>query len=408
MSAVANAAPSKGEGAGASNAPVLSGIRVVEIASGVAGPMACCRLGDLGADVVKLEWGAGDWMRGCPPFLRDNEGAAFFALNRGKRAAYLGESADARPELVRALVARADVLVTDESADGLRLLGVDGVADDVCAWHPRLLVAQISGLGREGPLAGKPASELTAQAMAGYTRYVGAREAPPVRLGADVAGCATAIFTVQAILAALIARRRTGRGQRIDLSLLNSLLSMKTVHLAAQGDPDAFEGPRVGGAYDPPERGWATADKPITFAFGGAVGAEGRPGWVQFVQSVGLSRLLEDPRFDRTGRNTTGLGPRARELKSEYESEFRKRSAADVVAKVREFGGFASAYLTHEELLREPQVRALSIVDDVACGDGTMRALAFPLKLSASKPTVRGRAPGLGEHTHEIAAELGL
>ena len=141
---------------------------------------------------------------------------------------------------------------------------------------------------------------------------------------------------------------------------------MKTVHLAAQSDPDAYEGPRVGGAYDPPERGWSTADKAITFAFGGAVGAEGRPGWIRFVEAVGLSRLLDDPRFDKTGRLTTGLGPKARELKAEYEAEFVKRPAAEVVAKVREFGGFASAYLTHDELLSEPQVRAMDIVRDVA------------------------------------------
>ena len=112
--------------------------------------------------------------------------------------------------------------------------------------------------------------------MAGYTRYVGTGGQPAVRLGANVAGCATGIFAAQAVLAALYARRTSQRGQRVDLSLLNSLLAMKTVHLAAQSDPDASEGPRVGGAYDPPERGWKTRDKPITFAFGGAVGAEGR------------------------------------------------------------------------------------------------------------------------------------
>jgi crotonobetainyl-CoA:carnitine CoA-transferase CaiB-like acyl-CoA transferase len=382
---------------------MLQDVRVVEVASGVAGPLAGCRLGDLGADVVKVEWGPGDWMRGCPPFLPNGMSSAFFALNRGKRGVHLDAETRTNADLLRRLVEAADILITDQSSEELRALGLDGVDADVCTWNPRLIVAQISALGKRGPLTDKPGSELGAQAMAGYTRYVGTAGEPSVRLGADVAGCATAIFATQAILAALFARRRSGRGQRVDLSLLNSLLSMKTVHLAAQSDPDAFEGPRVGGAYDPPERGWATADTPITFAFGGAVGAEGRPGWAQFVEAMGLSRMLDDARFDKTGRLTTGLGPKARELKSEYETGFTDHPAAHVVAKVREFGGFASAYLTHEELLREPQVDALGIVRDVPTHDAEVPALDFPVKFSATATRMRGRAPRLGEHTREVA-----
>jgi crotonobetainyl-CoA:carnitine CoA-transferase CaiB-like acyl-CoA transferase len=244
--------------------------------------------------------------------------------------------------------------------------------------------------------------------MAGYTRYLGTRDKAAVRLGADVAGCSTAIFATQAILAALLARGQDGKGQRIDLSLLNSLLSMKTVHLAAQSDPDAFEGPRVGGAYDPPERGWRTADAPITFAFGGAVGSEGRPGWTQFVEALGLARMLDDARFDKTGRLTTGLGPKARELKGEYEAEFVHHSAEEVVALVRKFGGFASAYLSHDQLLEEPQVRAFDIVRKVPQGAGTIRILDFPVQFSESRTVPHGHAPALGEHNKDIARELGI
>jgi crotonobetainyl-CoA:carnitine CoA-transferase CaiB-like acyl-CoA transferase len=388
-----------------SGAPVLANIRVVEIASGVAGPMAGCRLGDLGASVVKVESGDGDWTRGAPPFLRDGASAAYAALNRGKRSVRIGDDAEADRALTRALVERADVLITDRDAAALAQMGLGGVDDDVCAWHPQLVVAQISDVGRRGPQAGKPVSEVGAQAMAGYTRWLGTTGEPAVRLGADVAGCSTAIFTTQAVLAALLARRTGGRGQRVELSLLNSLLSMKTVHLAAQSDPDAYEGPRVGGAYDPPERGWKTADVPITFAFGGAVGAEGKAGWAQFVEAIGLSRMLDDPRFDKTGRNTTGLGSRARELKSEYEQEFVRHASQEIVGKVRELGGFASAYLTHEQLFREPQFQALDIVRSVGPG---VRALAFPVRMGASPTQLGGLAPALGEHTGEIARELGL
>jgi formyl-CoA transferase len=397
----------QGEASGAPGPLPLAGIRIVELATGVAGPLAACRLADLGASVTKVEWGEGDWMRGCPPFLADGTGSVFFALNRGKRGVRIDPQVERDRAALRALVEGADVLVTDRATAELAAFGLDGVDDDACPWHRDLIVAQISALGRRGPLAGKPGSELTAQAMAGYTRYVGAGGQPAVRLGADVAGCATGIFAAQAVLAALYARQGGGAGQRVDLSLLNSLLSMKTVHLAAQSDPDAFEGPRVGGAYDAPERGWKTSDKPITFAFGGAVGAEGRPGWTQFVAAMGLSRMLDDPRYDKNGRLTTGLGPKARELKPEYEAGFARFGADEVVARVREFGGFASAYLTHDELMREPQVAALHIVRELAQRGEAVRALDYPVKFGASPTELRGNAPALGEHNGEVIHERG-
>jgi crotonobetainyl-CoA:carnitine CoA-transferase CaiB-like acyl-CoA transferase len=389
---------------------LTEGLRVIELASGVAGPMAACRLGDLGADVIKVEVGEGDWMRDCPPMLADGTSAAWFALNRGKRSLHIetgeGEATGQGLATLHGLLERADVLITDLSSAQLAALGLEGVAAARCDWNPRLIVASVSALGALGPLANKPGSELCAQAMAGYTRYLGVHGEPAVRLGADVGACGTAIFATQAVLAALFWRARSGQGQRVDLSLLNSLLSMKTVHLAAQSDPDIFEGPRVGGAYDPPERGWRTADAPVTFAFGGSVGAEGRPGWTQFVKTVGLSRLLDDPRFDKNGRRTTGLGPKAREFKSEYEAGFAVRPAAEVVARVREFGGLASAYLSHEDLLVEPQMRALEVVRNVPSRGGSIRALRFPVSFSAVEIALKGDAPAKGEHSRALALEL--
>jgi len=388
------------------NAPLLKSIRILELASGVAGPMAACRLADLGAEVVKVETGTGDWTRACPPFLDDEVGHMFFALNRGKQSIRLEDDMSRNRKILRQLVERSDVLITDLTTSQLEALGLGGVDDGQCPWQTRLIVAQISAYGKQGPLIDKAGSELAAQAMAGYTRYVGVGGQPAVRLGADVAGCGTAVFTVQAILAAIYWRQRSGQGQRIDLSLLNSLLSMKTVHLAAQSDPDSFEGPRVGGAYDPPERGWATQDKPITFAFGGAVGEQGRPGWTQFVEAVGLPHMLDDPRYDKNGRLTTGLGPKARAFKSEYEVAFKSLPASHVVDKVRQFGGFASAYLTHSELMQEPQVAALGIMQTVSGNGNTAQVLDFPARFSSLQPSVHGGAPTLGQHTHLLVEML--
>ncbi len=369
--------------------PVLQGLRVIELASGVAGPLASCRLGDLGAHVTKIESIPGDWMRLCPPDIATGASSAFFALNRGKQGLSLDCAQDTDRTTLKALLAEADVCITDWSDSELRQWGLDGVDAPICPWNTRLIVARLSPWGRSGPLKDAPGSELTAQAMAGYTRYLGRHGEPAVRLGADVASCATGIFTLQAILAALFERQNSGTGQAVELSLLNSLLSMKTVHLAAQSDPDKFEGPRVGGAYDPPERGWATRDKPITFAFGGAVGEQGRAGWVDFVKELGLTHMLDDPRYDKNGRMTTGLGPLARTLKPEYEKAFVLHDSEEVVAAVRRHGGFASAYMQLESLRTEPQALALGVFVDAAQAGQHCAVLNYPAHFSELTTTIR-------------------
>src|SRR3546814_15792435 len=126
---------------------------------------------------------------------------------------------------------------------------------------------------------------------------------------------------------------------------------MKTVHLAAQSDPEAWGVPRLGGANDPPERGLQTSDRPITFSFGGSIGAKGRPGWVQFVEEIGLEHLLDDERFDKNGRDSTGLGTKARTLKAEYESRFRALPAKKVVEVVRKHAGIAGEFTRHADVL---------------------------------------------------------
>jgi crotonobetainyl-CoA:carnitine CoA-transferase CaiB-like acyl-CoA transferase len=165
----------------------------------------------------------------------------------------------------------------------------------------------------------------------------------------------------------------------------------------------------VGGPAYPPEHGWKTADRPITFSFGGSVGAEGRPGWVQFVEALGLNQLLDDPRFDKTGRNSTGLGPQATELRPEYERRFRDFPADHVVDKAREFKGTGAVFQRHEEVLSHPQTQALELVRTLPDGaGGERRVLAFPGRFSRSRPELRGGIAALGQHSREVAAEAGL
>lgn len=391
---------------GKSSGMALSGIRVVEFTQGPAGAICGLRLGDLGAQVVKVEAASGDWLRNCPPLMADSgESAVFFALNRGKRCLALGENPGAAKTLMQRLVKEADVFITDRTLQEMDELGL-GSAEKLCGEHPRLIVATLTDFGEKGPLKGRPGSELIAQAMSGYTRYLGAFQLPARRLGADVANMSTGTFTTQAVLAALFWRSRTGEGQHVSLSLLNSLFNMKTVQIASQSDPDRWGGPRVGGANYQPIQGTATADKPIIFQFSMGVG---RAGFEDFLKEVGLESLLNDPKFDRTGRDVTGLGARAYELGPVYESALVKFPAKALVEKIRGYGGISADFNTYEEMIEEPQTKALQMVREVAAGAGAkVPVLAFPGRFSRMTPALRGGTPHLGGHNEEIAAELGL
>jgi len=382
---------------------VLKTIRVVEFAEGVPGPLAALRLSDLGANVIKVESAEGDWLRNAAPALPGSPmSAAFFELNRGKRSVVLGDKLS-----LSDVLKNADVFITDRTPEQLAALGVAGIDAEPYAANPKLVRVAISPWGDRGPLANVKGSELAAQAMAGYTRYLGSRDAPACRLGADVACAGTGIFAVQATLAALIARAKSGVGQRVTLSLLNSLLALKSIHLAAQSDPDVYAGPRVGGANYPPERGWKTKDEPIFFAFGGSVGAEGRPGWVKFCEEAGFNRFLTDERFDKIGRDSTGYGVRVPELRAEYEREFARYSAEELVAMIRKHAGNAASYQRADQALAHAQTQALGVVREVpAAGGATVRVRAFPARFSKTQTELKGHAPALGEHTDSVAAEL--
>jgi crotonobetainyl-CoA:carnitine CoA-transferase CaiB-like acyl-CoA transferase len=391
---------------------LLRHIKIVEFSQGIAGPMAAQRLSDLGADVIKCESAQGDWLReAMPKIAGTNMNAVFFDLNRGKRSVKLSEDPAAAGATLRKLLRNADVFITDRTVQELAALGL-AISTDAdappCADNPELIVVSLSGWGEHGPLREQPGSELAAQAMAGYTRYLGEFGKPACRLGADVASSSTGMFACQAVLAALFARvRKRCGGQFVSLSLVNSLLSFKSIHLAAQSDPDTYAGQRVGGANYPPERGWKTRDDPIFFAFGGSVGAQGRPGWVNFMEEAGFNRLLEDPRFDKIGRTTSGYGVRVLETRGEYEKEFARYSAHELVEMIRKHAGSASSYMRADETIAHPQTQALNVVREVPmAGHAPVKVRAFPARFSRMQPDTLGDAPGLGRDTDAVQAAL--
>jgi len=380
----------------------LSELVVVDLSQGVSGPFCSMTLGDLGARVIKIEPLLGDWSRALEP-RRGESAAVFLALNRNKESVALDAACEAGGAIVDTLVATADIVICDEHSGLSR-------ADDYRRWsaqNPGLIWGEVTPFGEQGPWAERAGSELVVQAASGYPRYLGTPENEPVRIGADVAGTMGGVFLLQGLLAAWWHRRRGGEGQRVSVSQLGALYALKTIQIAAQHDPDVWEGYHCWGPYDPPDTGWQADDLPIVFSFGEFTG--GGPGkasrWPEFCRAIGLDRLVSDPRFDDDGKNSTGLGADAAALRSIYETAFRTRTAEELVELIRALGGAAFPYHTHATLFADTTIEALG--DLRSRPDGSSAGIRPPWRFSGRRCAPRLPAPALGASTAAVLGELG-
>ena len=392
----------------------LAGILVADCSTVLAGPYCTMLLGDLGADVVKVEPPEGDATRGWgPPWVApgaagpDDPGTAayFLAANRNKRSIRLDLRSDAGRDVLRRLLARADVLVENFRVGGFARLGFDDAALD--ALNPRLVHLAISGSGTTGPDATAPGYDFIVQAVSGLMSITGIPDAEgglPTKTGVAVSDLTTGMLGAVAVLAALGGRDRpgspaAGRGQRIDISLLGSTLAW----LANQAQNYFVTGVspgRRGNAHPNivPYETFATADGWIAVA----VGSERQ--WRRFCEAIGAPALTEDPRFATNGArvaNREALRPLiATPLASGPTTAWLERLAAAEVP-AGPINDLAAALAT-------PQVAALGAVVEMRHPVvGPVRQVAPPFVLAATPATVRMPPPLLGEHTDDVLAELG-
>lgn len=352
----------------------LAGLRVVELCGGVAGPLCGMYLGDLGADVVKVEPADGDPARGFGP-------GVFASLNRNKRSVVCDDDA------VRALLRTADVVLCEHELP-------EGTA------RPELVHCVLTDFGADAGFAEGTGSELVAQAMSGLTAYLGVRSGPPLRLGFEAAGVATGHFALQAVLAALYHRARTGSGQRVVVSRLSSLLCLASTLMAAQSNPDRFEGFHLNGPTATPKTGWRTEDGRITFEFGRGSDTD----WERFRERVGLEF---PPEQAADWRLLTGLGDRADDAKDIVEAVFGTWDTESLVAAIRDCHGLAAPWLTYADLAKHPQVAEERLLVDVGHPDGPpLRLVGWPWAAAATPAAVTRPVPSLGEHTPDLPALL--
>lgn len=379
----------------------LSGFTVIDLTQGLCGPFGSMRLGDAGAEVIKIEPLSGDSARVMgPPFVGD-ESAVFLSLNRNKKSLALDIHKSAGQDIVRRLVAQAAVFLEDLGPGEAEKFGLG--YDELWRFNPKLVYCAISAFGEEGPLRHLPGAELVIQAMADYTNSLGQIGEPPVRLGTDVASLNTGIFASQAVTAALFHRARTGEGQRVAVSMLGTLLHMRGIMWTAMTDPDDWYGFHLDSYTKPPDHGYKTKTGQVFFGLRRGSSED----WDRLMISLGLEEYINDPRFAGFGREATSIGRYAAEVKPVWEQAFKEMTNEEVVRLVHEFSGDAVPFMNYPALFAHPQVQELNIVQEIDHPTaGTFKTIGPVWRFSDTEAKVQSPPPTLGQHTEEILKGL--
>jgi len=379
-------------------AGALEGIRVLDLSAGAAGPICTMVLGDLGADVIKVEPPEGEWGRTLgPPFVA-GVAAAFLGMNRNKRSAVVDLKRPGAAQVIRRLADTSDVFVESFRPGVTGRLGVDYAA--LAATNPRLVYCSITAFGARGPWRDKPGVDGIVQAASGLMSVTGTADGPPVKVGVPAADMVGGHLAVEAILAALLARARTGAGQRVEVSLLDALLAFQTVPLSmflASGDPPA----RLGSAapYAAPNEAIPTQDGYIMVA------AYTPQRWTRLCQVLGRPELAADPRF---ADNAARVRHRD-ELLRILGAVFRERPTAEWLRLLEGADILCGPLLTYPELRGHPQVEANEMIVRLSHPLwGAHRVPGIPQRLAHTPASVRRPPPAVGEHTDEVLAESGF
>lgn len=378
-----------------------AGLRVLDFTSVVSGPMCTQALGDLGADVIKLEAPGGDQTRHSgAPFREPLYSAMHTQMNRNKRSLVVDLKSDAGRELVLNLIPKFDVVVENFRPDVMPRLGLS--FETLSALHPGLIFASINGFGSEGPYAALPAYDQLMQGLIGMMPAQGGK-GPPTPVQGPIADKTSALTAVGGILAALLARERDPerRGQRVEIAMLDAYAAFALPDpMTPRAFPDAPQDVGAGSAMsDAFFRAWPTAD-------GHVVGLI-----IQNHQFAGLCRvveradLIEDPRFAEMGTRLANYV----ELVSILGPEVKRFPSAEFVARARAEGATFGPVNDVDAFLADPQVAArktVRVIEDERFG--SVRYLAPPYRFSQTPAAIARHAPRLGEHTDEVLRELGV
>jgi crotonobetainyl-CoA:carnitine CoA-transferase CaiB-like acyl-CoA transferase len=373
----------------------LSGLRVLDLTRVLAGPTCTQMLGDLGAEVIKIERPeAGDDTRGfAPPFVPNTKESAYFVgVNRNKKSVTLDIAKPEGQAIILKLLEHCDILVENFKVGALAKYGLG--YEQLAKTHPRLIYCSITGFGQTGPYAPRPGYDALIQAMGGVMSLTGDPNGSPQKVGVPVADLFAGLYGCIGILAAVNHRNNTGQGQQIDIGMLDThvawLANQGMNYLATGENP-----PRLGNQHPniAPYQEFPTKDGYIILAVGND------PTFERFCKAFGQEALLADPRFA-----TNPIRVQNRQLVTDTLTPVMKsKTTAEWIEALEALKIGCGPINTLEQVFADPHVQAREMVVEMAHGSGeTVKVIANPVKLSATPTSYRSAPPVLGEHTQDV------
>ena len=378
----------------------LAGVRVLDVSQVMAGPYACMLLGDLGADVVKIEPpGGGDQTRGAMGFkLKGNDSLGFLNMNRNKRSVALNLKSEAGKRVFLDLVKTADILVENYRPGVMKRLGLG--YEPLAAINPRLVYASISGFGQTGPWAMRPGLDLMAQAMSGVMSVTGHKGGPPTKAGVPVADIGCALFALYGLLSAYIGAKNTGQGQYVDASLFDSAMAFSIWDMCEYwGTGTEPEPLGTANRMSAPYQAMRASDGAFV------MGATSQKLWQLLCTTIARPDLLSDERF---GSIKLRLANRA-VLVEELERTFVSDTAEAWTDRLLAAGIPAAPILSYPQAFNSEHGRNRRMRMEIDHPvEGSVPNIGFAVKMMGTPQQVRRPPPLLGEHTADVLGELGI
>ncbi|MDX1994397.1 MAG: CoA transferase [bacterium] len=380
----------------------LAGVRVLDFTRVLAGPLCTMLLGDMGADVIKVESPLGDETRQWgPPYAgdpADGMSAYYLSVNRNKRSIVLDLKGAHDQAIARQIAAQSQIVVENLKPGGMAKFGLG--YDDLKAFNPALVYASITGFGQFGPYRDRPGYDHVLQAMSGLMSITGATDGEPYKVGVAIVDVVTGLFALSSLLAALRHAEITGQGQHLDLALLDSAIA--ALVNVASNTLVSGQAPRRYGNEHPnivPYQVFSAADGDFVVA----VGNDGQ--FAALCRLMGVEHLIHDPRY---ATNPARVAHRT-ELVAELAETFRTRPAKAWVDAILEAGIPTGPINSLPQIIGDPQVEARGLMQEMPLDNGALwRFVGNPVGFSETPPVVRYPPPLLGQHTDEVLRELGI
>lgn len=374
----------------------LKGVRVIDFSKVLAGPLCTQYLGDMGAEVIKVEPPQGDDTRRWPPF-REGEGTVFLSANRNKRSIVLDLKSAAGREAALRLIASADVVVESYGPGVTRRLGID--YETVAATRPQLVYCSISGFGSQGPMRNDKGYDVILQAYSGMMSITGEDNGPAIRSPISPIDQATGMHAAIGILAAVVQRLRSGKGTRVEASLFDTSLAFMAYVMQSYWERGT-EPRRWGSAHESlcPYQVFETRDRPML------LGVANDTLWQAFCREIDAPALAADERY---ATNADRVRNRA-EVLDQVAAYLSKGACDDWLERFGRAGIPCAPILSVGDVLAHPHTQASGMVHQVQkTGQGPMNVISQPLRFAGARPVPQCAPPTLGQHTREVLGELG-